>query len=59
MSKMAELYNEIEDQLRNGAKPEAIAQALSVPIKMVYDVEDDLMAYAQRDYGSDYDYSLD
>ena len=53
MSKMAELYTEIEEQLQNGAKPEEIAKALSVPLKMVHEVEDDLLAYSQRDYGGD------
>lgn len=57
MSKMAELYTEIEEQLQNGAKPAEIAKALSVPVKLVHEVEDDLMAYAQRDCGG-YD-SLD
>lgn len=58
MSRMAELYTEIEEQLQNGAKPDEVAKALNVPVKVVYDVEDDLMAYSQRDYGGTYD-SLD
>lgn len=53
MSRMAELYTEIEEQLMNGAKPDEIAKALNVPVKLVHEVEDDLMAYAQRDYGGD------
>lgn len=55
MSRMAELYTEIEEQLQNGAKPDEIAKGLGVPLKMVYEVEDDLMAYAQRDNGGEYD----
>lgn len=55
MSRMAELYTEIEEQLQNGAKPDEIAKTLGIPIKMVYEVEDDLMAYSQRDYGGTYD----
>lgn len=58
MSRMSELYTEIEEQLQNGAKPDEVAKSLNVPVKVVYDVEDDLMAYAQRDNGGTYD-SLD
>ena len=53
MSRMSELYTEIEEQLMNGAKPEEVAKSLNVPVKVVYDVEDDLMAYSQRDYGGE------
>lgn len=51
MSKMAELYTEIEEQLVNGAKPEEVAKALNIPLKVVYDVEDDIVAYNQREFG--------
>lgn len=55
MSKMAELYMEIEEQLMNGAKPEEIARAFNVPIKMVHEVEDDLMHVTQDCQGYEYD----
>lgn len=48
---------EIEDLLRQGYKPVTIAGMLSIPIKWVYDVEEDLMQLANpRFYGPDYDY---
>lgn len=55
MSKMAELAMEIEDLLRQGFKPVTVAEMLHVPIKWVYDVENDLMQLADpRFYGPDY-----
>lgn len=55
MSKMAELYMDIEEQLLNGAKPEEIARAFNVPIKMVHEVQDDLMHVTQDCQGYEYD----
>lgn len=56
MSKMAELAYEIEDMLRQGYKPVTVAGMLHVPIKWVYDIEEDLMQLADpRSYGPDYE----
>ena len=56
MSKMAELAYEIEDLLRQGFKPVTVAGMLHVPLKWVYDVEEDLMQLADpRSFGPDYD----
>ena len=55
MSKMSELYMEIEEQLMNGAKPEEIARCFNVPVKMVHEIEDDLMHATQDSQGYDYD----
>jgi hypothetical protein len=56
MSKMAEIYGEIENLLRQGYKPITIAGMLQVPVDWVYSMEDDLMQLADpRSYGSDYE----
>ena len=38
MSKMAELYTEIEDMLEKGTHPATISAVLDVPVVFVYDV---------------------
>ena len=38
MSKMAELYTEIEDMLEKGTHPTTISAVLDVPVVFVYDV---------------------
>ena len=43
MSKINDLYIDVEEQLMNGAKPEEIAKSFGIPVRFVYDVEDDLM----------------
>lgn len=43
MSKINDLYIDVEEQLMNGAKPEEIAKSFNIPVKFVYEVEDDLM----------------
>ena len=54
MSKMSELYTEIEEQLMNGAKPEAIAKAYDIPLKAVQDIEEDLI-HLNDPQGYEYD----
>ena len=44
MSKMNELYMEIEEQLTRGRVPSIIAKDLEVPIHWVYEVQADLYA---------------
>jgi hypothetical protein len=38
MSKVAELYTEIEDMLEKGTHPATISAVLDVPVVFVYDV---------------------
>jgi hypothetical protein len=38
MSKMAELYTEIEDMLEKGTHPATISAVLDVPVVFVYDL---------------------
>lgn len=54
MSKMAELYTDIEEQLMNGARADAIAKAFNVPLKTVQDIEEDLM-HLNDPQGFEYD----
>ena len=42
MSKMAELYTEIEDMLEKGTHPATISAVLDVPVVFVYDVIESL-----------------
>ena len=42
MSKMADLYMEIEEMLEKGTHPATISAVLEVPVTWVYDVSDSL-----------------
>jgi hypothetical protein len=53
---MSELAFEIEDLLRQGFKATTVAAMLSCPLKLVHDVEDNLMSLTDpRSFGPDYD----
>jgi len=54
MSRMSELAFEIEDLLRQGFKATTVAAMLSCPLKLVHDVEDNLMSLTDpRSFGPD------
>jgi len=48
MSKMAELYTEIEDMLEKGTHPATISAVLDVPVIFVYDVIESLESQSEE-----------
>ena len=48
MSKMAELYTEIEDMLEKGTHPATISAVLDVPVVFVYDVIESLESQSEE-----------
>lgn len=56
MSKMSQLYMEIEELLRDGFASVTISSKLNVPLDLVLNVEEDLMQLANPySYGPDYE----
>ncbi len=48
MSKVAELYTEIEDMLEKGTHPATISAVLDVPVIFVYDVIESLESQSEE-----------
>ena len=48
MSKMAELYTEIEEMLDKGTHPATISAVLDVPVIFVYDVIESLESQSEE-----------
>jgi sugar-specific transcriptional regulator TrmB len=48
MSKVAELYTEIEDMLDKGTHPATISAVLDVPVVFVYDVIESLESQTEE-----------
>ena len=48
MSKVAELYTEIEDMLEKGTHPATISAVLDVPVVFVYDVVESIHAQSEE-----------
>lgn len=48
MSKVAELYTEIEDMLEKGTHPATISAVLDVPVVFVYDVIESLESQSEE-----------
>jgi hypothetical protein len=51
MSKVSELYTEIEDMLEKGTHPATISAVLDIPVFFVYDV----LEVIDNESGSDFD----
>ena len=48
MSKVAELYTEIETMLDNGTHPATISAVLDVPVVFVYDVVESIQSQSEE-----------
>jgi hypothetical protein len=48
MSKMAELYTEIEEMLEKGTHPATISAVLDVPVFFVYDVVESIQSETEE-----------
>lgn len=48
MSKVAELYTEIEDMLEKGTHPATISAVLDVPVVFVYDVVESIHSQSEE-----------
>ena len=56
MSKMGQLYMEVEEMLIRGLEPFSISSKLNVPLDLVLNVEEDLMQLANPySYGPYYE----
>lgn len=48
MSKVAELYTEIEEMLEKGTHPATISAVLDVPVVFVYDVVESIQSQSEE-----------
>jgi hypothetical protein len=56
MSKMGELYLEVEELLSQGYTAKEVSKLTNLPLSFIHPIEDDLMAALDpRNYGPDYD----
>lgn len=51
MSKMSDLFTEIQELIEDGRHPGAIAMMLDVPTSMVYEVLDEMQTFDQSPVG--------